>query len=119
MQSCFIVLVANFLRNGKISLMILQHYVVKGKVQGVGFRAYVQAQAVLLGAQGWVRNLNDGSVEVFINISTEKISEFKDILMCGPMLSEVESVEDYKVLNHQHEFSDFEIISDGEGIWQS
>ena len=39
------------------------HAVVRGRVQGVGFRYYVQQQAVTLQINGWVRNLWDGSVE--------------------------------------------------------
>ena len=40
------------------------HVVVQGKVQGVGFRAFTEYQATQRGLHGWVRNLQDGTVEV-------------------------------------------------------
>ena len=40
------------------------HYLVKGRVQGVGFRWFVQREAAELGLRGWVRNTEDGHVEV-------------------------------------------------------
>ena len=40
------------------------HYLVKGRVQGVGFRWFVQREAAEIGLRGWVRNTDDGHVEV-------------------------------------------------------
>jgi acylphosphatase len=41
-----------------------KRYVVRGRVQGVGFRWFVEREAHMLGIAGWVRNNHDGSVEV-------------------------------------------------------
>ena len=43
---------------------MVQHFLVKGRVQGVGFRWFVQREAAELGLRGWVRNTDDGHVEV-------------------------------------------------------
>ncbi|HEX3164045.1 MAG TPA: acylphosphatase, partial [Pseudolabrys sp.] len=42
---------------------IICHVVVRGRVQGVGYRAFVEDEAHRLGLRGWVRNRRDGSVE--------------------------------------------------------
>jgi len=43
---------------------MVQQYLVKGRVQGVGFRWFVQYEAARIGLRGWVRNTDDGDVEV-------------------------------------------------------
>lgn len=48
-------------------MMVTRHMIVHGRVQGVGFRAFVEDEALRCGLEGWVRNRRDGSVEaVFI-----------------------------------------------------
>ncbi|MBD3389383.1 acylphosphatase [Candidatus Micrarchaeota archaeon] len=54
------------------------HLIAKGKVQGVNFRWYVQQTAKELGLTGWVKNLQDGTVEIFCESETEK--EYRDFL---------------------------------------
>ena len=49
------------------------HYIVKGRVQGVGFRWFVQREAYEIGLRGWVRNTSDGDVEVLAAGSEEQI----------------------------------------------
>ena len=44
--------------------MLCRRYIVRGRVQGVGFRWFVQREAQILGLAGWVRNNPDGSVEI-------------------------------------------------------
>ena len=43
---------------------MVHHYLVKGRVQGVGFRWFVHREAAEIGLRGWVRNTEDGHVEV-------------------------------------------------------
>ena len=50
--------------------------IVRGRVQGVFFRASAQREARRLGLTGWVKNLSDGSVEAVVKAITEKIGKF-------------------------------------------
>ncbi|HIH39972.1 MAG TPA: acylphosphatase [Halobacteria archaeon] len=82
--------------------------IVKGKVQGVFYRAFTQRSALRLGLKGWVRNLPNGDVEVLCEGEKESIEELIKELWEGPPLSKVKDVtiswEDYK-----SEFRDFTI----------
>ena len=55
--------------------VMVRHYIVKGRVQGVGFRWFVQREAYEIGLRGWVRNTSDGDVEVLAAGSEEQIRE--------------------------------------------
>ena len=70
-----------------------KRYVVSGRVQGVGFRYFVQRQAEALGLAGWVRNLPDGRVEAFIEGLPAQLAQIETLLREGPSQSRVESVE--------------------------
>jgi acylphosphatase len=68
-------------------------YVVRGRVQGVGFRFFVQRCAEELGLGGWVRNREDGSVEAAAWGAAAALTRFEEELRRGPRLSRVTSVE--------------------------
>lgn len=89
---------------------ICRRCVVSGKVQGVFFRASTCQKASELGIKGWVRNLNDGSVEVFACGTPEKLDEFIQWLWVGPSQSEV---KDVSILQSEVEtYDDFTIRYD-------
>ncbi|HUF53928.1 MAG TPA: acylphosphatase [Dehalococcoidia bacterium] len=68
--------------------------VVRGRVQGVGFRDFVEARARALGLAGFVRNMNDHrSVEVVAEGAREKLERLIDALYRGPGMSRVDAVE--------------------------
>ena len=68
--------------------------VVRGRVQGIGFREYVLTRARFLGLSGYVRNLPDGrSVEVVAEGARPDLEQFLDHLHEGPRLSRVDAVE--------------------------
>ena len=73
--------------------MATYRYVVQGRVQGVGYRYFVQREAAALGVSGFVRNLPDGSVEVVAEGSEALMTELEAQLRKGPSFARVGSVE--------------------------
>jgi len=71
---------------------MIKRYRVVGRVQGVGFRAFVLRQAGQLGLDGWVRNLGDGSVEALADASEAGHAAFESVLRRGPRFSDVRLV---------------------------
>ena len=67
--------------------------VVKGEVQGVGFRWSVQRQAGELGLTGYVENLPDGSVRVEAEGDADRLDQLEAYLRQGPRWAEVESLD--------------------------
>ena len=72
---------------------VIRFYRVRGLVQGVGFRAATQREALRLGLRGWVRNRQDGSVEVFVSGGAETIGRLEAWLARGPRGARVSSLE--------------------------
>ena len=69
------------------------HAVVRGDVQGVGFRYFVRGRAQRAGLSGWVRNRSDGTVECLATGSRQALETLLGELRRGPGMAEVESVE--------------------------
>lgn len=69
-----------------------KRYTVRGRVQGVGFRWFVTNSAGPIGVTGWVRNLDDGAVEVYAIGTQEQLAELESSLWRGPHYSEVRGV---------------------------
>jgi len=69
-----------------------RRYHVSGRVQGVGFRWFVEREATLLQLRGWVRNRLDGSVEALAMGSDEQLSAFYLKLRQGPRAARVDEV---------------------------
>ncbi len=72
--------------------IITRQFRVRGKVQGVFFRASTQAQAKALGLVGHARNLDDGDVEVLVKGEEDKIQALADWLAIGPEQARVDEV---------------------------
>ncbi len=70
-----------------------RRFLVHGRVQGVGYRAFVWREAARLGLAGWVRNRTDGSVEVLARGPSELLDELRAVLERGPAWSRVDRVE--------------------------
>lgn len=66
------------------------HFLVQGRVQGVGFRWFVQREAGELDLRGWVRNTEDGHVEVVASGNVEDLAELRASLRKGPRGSRVD-----------------------------
>jgi len=69
-------------------------YRVRGRVQGVGFRYFVEQSAKRLDIRGWVRNLDDGSVEAYAVGTAAQLSDLAGLLWNGPRWAEVRGVEE-------------------------
>jgi acylphosphatase len=65
-----------------------------GRVQGVGFRWFVQTNANALGLRGWVRNEDDGRVQVYAVGSPAALNDLAGLLHKGPRAAEVRGVEE-------------------------
>jgi len=93
---------------------MVQHFLVKGRVQGVGFRWFVQREAAELGLRGWVRNTDDGHVEVLAAGSPEQMQELVLALHRGTRGSRVDKVEVHPLAESDgEELQSFQI----EGAW--
>ncbi|WP_409293794.1 acylphosphatase [Peribacillus sp. SCS-26] len=68
------------------------HLIVKGRVQGVGFRYFTQMEAMEHGIKGWVKNNDDGSVEIMAQGKQEDLSAFLSRIEKGSPFSKVDSV---------------------------
>ncbi len=69
------------------------HLSIKGRVQGVGYRAFVELEAGLRGLEGWVRNRRDGSVEAAVQGEPEVVNGLIEACRKGPPFSLVTSIE--------------------------
>ena len=71
-----------------------RRYLVRGRVQGVGFRFYVEREAHMLGVAGWVRNNPDGTVEGLAMGSREQLMGLRGRLRDGPRAARVDAVDE-------------------------
>jgi len=72
------------------STIIRAHVWVKGRVQGVGFRAHVEYYAQQIGVNGWVRNVGWDTVEAVAEGEREKVDRFIEMMKQGPLASRVD-----------------------------
>ena len=90
------------------------HFLIRGRVQGVGFRWFVHREAAELGLNGWVRNTETGEVEVVVSGAPEQIEYLRAELHKGSRGSRVDAVI-------EHELAESEAASLGpfqiEGAW--
>jgi acylphosphatase len=93
---------------------MVRHYLVKGRVQGVGFRWFVHREAGALGLHGWVRNTEDGHVEVVAAGEAEQLVELQTALRKGSRGSRVDAVIEHDLAESEGEaLGPFQI----EGAW--
>lgn len=71
---------------------VCKHVFLTGRVQGVGFRAFVRRNARRLEIQGWVKNLPDGRVEALISGPDKEVEELLKLMKEGPSLARVTDI---------------------------
>lgn len=81
--------------------------VISGRVQGVGYRAWMARRAVELGLRGWVRNRSDGSVESVLVGPAEVVDAMIELCRKGPRFSAVDDIETSTVANE--DWPDFSV----------
>ena len=84
-----------------------RHFVVEGRVQGIGFRDFVRRIARDHGVRGWVRNREDGRVEAVATADAAALARFESDLRAGSRLSRIESIDTSDL--DETPFSEFEI----------
>ncbi|HUL33385.1 MAG TPA: acylphosphatase [Candidatus Eisenbacteria bacterium] len=86
--------------------IVARRFVVTGRVQGVGYRDFVEHLANKNGIDGYVRNLRDGSVEVFAMGTPENLYKLRKGLEKGPMMARVSGVaEEPSAVESRHQGS--------------
>jgi acylphosphatase len=91
------VLDCGFISNLSFIAMIARRFIVKGRVQGVGFRFFAIRAARRLGLVGTVRNLSDGTVEAIAEGLPDQMADFRAELARGPSYGHVTSVEEIEM----------------------
>jgi acylphosphatase len=76
---------------------------IKGRVQGVGFRWFVQREAGELELRGWVRNTEDGDVEVVATGEPDDLADLRSSLHCGPRGSRVDHIIEHSLADSEAE----------------
>ena len=84
------------------------HFIIKGEVQGVGYRITTYLNATRLGIKGSVKNLINDDVEVFAQGDEKIIDNFKKYLKIGSSLSKV--IEIIEMIEEKPKFETFEVI---------
>jgi acylphosphatase len=96
-----------------LRVMVL-HFLVRGRVQGVGFRWFVHREAADLNLRGWVRNTADGHVEAVASGEPKDLEELKKALHKGSRGSRVDAVLEHELAESEAaQLGPFEI----EGAW--
>ena len=73
-------------------MLVARRFLISGRVQGVGFRFFVEARAMAEGVHGWVRNLADGRVEALLEGDQTSVDRVEAALWRGPSGAMVEDV---------------------------
>jgi acylphosphatase len=93
----------------------IRHVVARGRVQGVGYRAFVEDEAFRLDLEGWVRNRRDGTVEAVFSGSGETIERIIAACRRGPSAARVEGLDvddgDATALAHRRPGERFSVLA--------
>ncbi|MBN9596390.1 MAG: acylphosphatase [Afipia sp.] len=76
---------------------VIRHIIVRGKVQGVGYRAWLAGEAEARGLAGWARNRRDGTVEALLFGSDEAVAALITKCQHGPGMARVSGIDNQPV----------------------
>jgi acylphosphatase len=76
-----------------MSAQVIRHLTVRGRVQGVGYRAFVEREAVKRGVEGWARNRKDGSVEAVLSGAPDAVEAVIEACRRGPFNARVDAID--------------------------
>jgi acylphosphatase len=92
----------------------IRQLTIRGRVQGVGYRAWVEHQARAHGLEGWVRNRRDGSVEALLSGPADVVANMVALCHRGPTYARVEAVQEEAAhsdaLNLRHAGEGFSVL---------
>lgn len=91
-----------------IDTIMTIHAIISGHVQGVWYRESARRQAEQLGITGWIKNTNDGSVELTACGQKRQLQTFIDWLWQGPEAAQVDDVQWQEITLEQ--FSEFKVV---------
>ncbi len=86
------------------------HLIIHGRVQGVFFRRFVKEQGTVLGVTGFVRNKNDGTVEVVAEGNDEALNQMIEKCRHGPAAARVDKIEKKEDERYTGEWNSFERV---------
>ena len=93
----------------------IKRLMIRGRVQGVGFRLWVEREALDLGLKGWVRNRRDGAVEALLAGPPPAVATMVERCWQGPRLAKVQSIDVADALppdlGHRRPGEDFSLIA--------
>jgi len=75
------------------SIVLARRFLIRGRVQGVGFRWFVEREAHMLQIAGWVRNNPDGTVEILAHGTRDQLAGLHSRLREGPRAARVDEVD--------------------------
>jgi len=91
-----------------MSANVRKHLFISGRVQGVGFRAFIKREATKRQVKGWAKNLSDGQVEAVLCGEKKQVKELLHKLEDGPAFARVTDIE-VKDEEYWNEFDNFRI----------
>jgi acylphosphatase len=77
-----------------MSARVIRHFVIRGRVQGVGYRAFAEYTALDHGVAGWVRNRRDGAVEAVLAGPAAAVAQVVEAYRRGPPGARVERIDE-------------------------
>jgi acylphosphatase len=77
-----------------MSARVIRHLIIRGRVQGVGYRAFVEYTALDHGLAGWVRNRRDGGVEAVVAGPSTVVAQLVEACRRGPPGARVDGVDE-------------------------